>query len=136
MFNFALLTYYQYLFFEIMSNTIDNYKKEVKLIEAILARVNVTQSKCVNRIYEKAFVLNLLGDQTFFEFINWYVKKCINIAIVRLLHASRNYDFVKIRFWNSVITVLTPLLGEHPTFEIETMINELDDYDVSNVQKT
>lgn len=118
-----------------MSNTIDNYKKEVKLIEAILARVNVTQSERVNRIYENAFVLNLLGDQTFFESINWYAKKCINIATVRSLRASKNYDFVKIRFWNSVIIVLTPLLGEHPTFEIETMINELDDYDVSNVQK-
>ena len=115
-----------------MSNEfyIDKYKKEVKLIESILSIVNVTQAERVKRIYDFAFVQHVYSDQDFFEAINWYAKKCIRIAAERSLRASKKYDVIKVRFWNSCIIVLTPLLGDHPLFGTETMINELVQYDL------
>lgn len=112
-----------------MSNVygIDKYKKEVLLIEAVLAEVNVTQAERVKRVYENAFEKHLLSDQDFFEAINWYAKKVINVASRNSLTASRKFDVVKIRYWNSVIIVLTPLLGDHPWFEMSHLIDYVQD---------
>lgn len=106
-----------------MSNKrfIDDYKKEVKLIEAILAEVNVTQCERVKRIYKHAFESRVFSDQDFFESINWYAVKAISIASRQSLISSRKFEITKVRFWNSVIIVLTPLLGDHSFYETNSM---------------
>lgn len=100
---------------------IDNYEKEVKLIHDLLALVNATQADRVERIYNHAYKERVLSDQDFYEAINWYVRKCISIAVCRSLRASRKYDFTKIRFWNSVIIAIVPLLGDYPFYETNSM---------------
>lgn len=110
-----------------MSSVQDKYKKEVKLIEAILSHVNVTQCERVKRIYKHAFESRVFSDQDFFESINWYAKKAISIAAKESLISSRKYEFEKIRFWNSVIIVLTPLLGDHPFYETNSMAVHVED---------
>lgn len=112
-----------------MSNEcfIDKYKKEVLLIYDVLCEVNVTQAERIKRIYTNAFENRLFSDQTFFESVNWYAKKVINIASQRSLKASRKYEVLKVRYWNSVIIALTPLLGDRPWYDVDSMRNQLQD---------
>lgn len=110
-----------------MSNTIEKYRKEVKLIQAVLGKVNVTQSDRVGRIYHNAFELCVLSDQDFFEAINWYARKVVRIAAERSLRSSRKMDIGAVRFWSSVIIYITPLIGDHPFFELNSMIVHVDD---------
>lgn len=114
-----------------MSNTkemfIDKYKESVQLIITVLSFCNVTQSERVKRIYENTFDLGLLSDQSFFESINWYAKKVIGIASRMSMRASKRYDYVSIRFWNSVIIVITPLLGDKPWFDVVDLMCNCED---------
>lgn len=111
-----------------MSNTrlIDNYKKEVKLIEAILSNVNVTQADRVSRIYDHAFVARVFSDQDFFEAINWYAKKVINVASQMSLRASRRFNFDIVRYWNNVIIAVVPLLGDQSSMSVDDILQIVD----------
>lgn len=84
--------------------------------------VNVTQADRVSRIYDNAFKKQVFSDQDFFESINWYAVKCIRVASERSMRASRKWDVQQVRFWNSVVIVLTPLLGDHPWYTVEDLI--------------
>lgn len=105
---------------------IDKYRDTVKLVQSVLRTVNVTQADRVGRIYHHAFEARLLSDQDFFEGINWYACKVINIASRYSLMFSRKMDIEQVRFWNSVIIAVTPLLGDKPWYEVSKMSKDID----------
>lgn len=98
------------------------YRDTVRLVQNVIRCVNVTQADRVGRIYQHAFVEDVFSDQDFFEAINWYAVKAIRIASERSLRSSRKCEFDGVRFWNSCVISITPLLGDHPWSDVSNLV--------------
>lgn len=53
---------------------------------------------------------------------------CINKCTVHSLRCSRKFDFDGIRFWNSCIIAITPLLGDRPWYDVDRLIELTRNY--------